>query len=360
MGFTDKAANHESRNHLLVRLFWEPTGAYQISRVAIILILLLGITVLIFLTGGTPNPLVHLMYGPILLIAISGNPWVAGATGVIAGLLAGPLVQHSVGNAEQVQNGWLVRLLIYTAMGVSAALVCRRLRHSLDETRHMNERLARSYGRMLRTLAGLVAERDEQTGAHCERVAYYAHAIGKKLLGDTHPFLEVLYWAGYLHDLGKIGIPEYILQKPSKLSEEEYRVVQRHAKLGAQILSSASAEFERIAEAVQAHHERWDGKGYPQGLSGEAIPLTGRILAVADVFEVLTHDRPYRKAISVEEALAELERNAGRQFDPQVVKALVQLVRAGSIKTNEVPPLLYGEVPIFELYSLATRATLSN
>lgn len=360
VGHNPASPNGQAQSRLWYQLFWQPSGVYRLVHLALVILLLLGVAQVVALTGGTPNPFVNLMYFPILLAAAGSGPRVAAAVGVVAGVLVGPHQQLQLAGAEvQPDAGWLVRTLIYSLIGGGAGVVFERLRHSLRASQDLAERLSRSYGNILRTLAVLVAERDEQTGGHCERVAYHAHALGQRL-GVRGRDLETLWWAGLLHDLGKVGIPEYILCKPSKLTPEEYREVQRHAALGAQILLSASPEFAPIAAAVRAHHERWDGKGYPDGLAGEAIPLFGRILAVADVFEVLTSRRPYREPVSISEALIELRRNAGSQFDPQVVEALLQLAEEDRVKIEETPPPLYEEAPVFEVRSLQPEGWLVN
>lgn len=343
--------NPHVKPQLWLQLVWEPAGLFRFLHLALVASLLLAVAYVVSITGGTPNPFVHLMYLPILLAAAGSGARVGTAVGLLAGVLMGPYQQVALAAEGQPEGGWLVRTLIYCVIGGGAGLVFQRLRRSLRATRELAERLARGYGNTLRTLAALVAERDEQTGGHCERVAYHAHALGQRLGVKGHD-LETLWWAGLLHDLGKVGIPEYILRKPGRLTPEEYREVQRHAELGAQILLSASPEFAAIAQAVRAHHERWDGKGYPQGLSGQEIPLFARILAVADVFEVLTSRRPYREPSSVAEALTELQRNAGSQFDPRVVEALLQLVREEQVRVGEIPPPLYQEVPVFEARSM--------
>src|SRR5690606_13984378 len=128
---------------------------------------------------------------------------------------------------------------------------------------------------------------------HCERVAQNAVSVGR-VLGLPTNDLKALYWAGLLHDLGKIGVPEDILRKPGRLTGDEYTVMKRHARLGYEILMTVSSAFEELAEGVYTHHERFDGAGYPRGLKGEDIPIFGRILAVVDVFEAVTSERPYR------------------------------------------------------------------
>ena len=134
--------------------------------------------------------------------------------------------------------------------------------------------------------------------------------------------VEMLLRAARLHDVGKITIPDGILMKPGKLTPEEYAVVKRHAEAGAELLSGSRSPLIRLAEQIAlTHHERWDGTGYPRGMAGESIPLESRILAVADAFDALTHDRAHRKAVSATEAVQEIGRNAGTQFDPAVVAA---------------------------------------
>ncbi len=152
-----------------------------------------------------------------------------------------------------------------------------------------------------------------------------AARLGRSLgLGDAE--VELIRRAGPVHDLGKIAIPDTILLKPERLTEEEYEVVKTHAELGARILEESTAPLFKTAEQIcRSHHERWDGGGYPDGLAGDDIPLVGRLVAVADVFDILVHERPYKEGMSVEDAAEELRRNAGTQFDPAVVDAFDSL-----------------------------------
>jgi len=129
--------------------------------------------------------------------------------------------------------------------------------------------------------------------------------------------------AGLLHDLGKAGVSKSILNKPGKLTEEEYAKIKEHSPLGSMMILSQAEALRQLVPIVRHHHERIDGKGYPDGLAGEEIPLEARILAVVDSFDAMTHERAYRKALSLEEAIAELERCAGTQFDPAVVEAFL-------------------------------------
>ena len=159
------------------------------------------------------------------------------------------------------------------------------------------------------------------TAQHSERVGAIARGIGCEL-GLTGRELEALHWSGLVHDIGKLAVPDDVLNKPGPLTSEEWEVVQRHPIVGADLLLAISSGLEPVAEAVRAHHERWDGSGYPDGLVGDRIPLGGRVIAVADVFDALTHSRSYRReAYPVETAIEHLTTNAGRLYDPEVVDA---------------------------------------
>jgi HD-GYP domain-containing protein (c-di-GMP phosphodiesterase class II) len=154
-------------------------------------------------------------------------------------------------------------------------------------------------------------------------------------LGDDRT--ESIRMAGLLHDVGKIGIRDAILLKPGKLERDEFMVMRRHSELGRAII--AGAGLTELADWVCHLHERWDGDGYPEGLKGAGIPLESRILHVADALETMTCPRAYREPMSAEEALVELERHAGTQFDPAVVSVIVRLVREGAIEVGEQPRL---------------------
>lgn len=170
---------------------------------------------------------------------------------------------------------------------------------------------------------GLATEyRDDDTKEHTTRVGELAAALADEM-GLERDFVQQIRLASPLHDVGKIGISDTILLKPGKLTDEEYETMKKHAEIGASILSGSTSELLKLAEEIAiSHHERWDGKGYPNRLFADQIPLSGRIVAVVDVFDALTHERSYKKAWPVEDALAEIQRCSGTQFDPQVVEAL--------------------------------------
>lgn len=182
----------------------------------------------------------------------------------------------------------------------------------------------------IQSLAAAVDAKDRYTSGHSERVAGYAMDIARALQMDGEE-LDLLHIGGLLHDLGKIGVPDSVLNKPGSLDSDERKSIMRHASVGGSILRRAP-QLDNIIPAVLHHHERWDGAGYPDGLSGEAIPLIARILAVADSFDAMTSERPYRNAMPVESALMELSAGAGKQFDPEIVKAFLSTVVLDTMK----------------------------
>ena len=197
------------------------------------------------------------------------------------------------------------------------------VRRLLEVERRHRRNIERSYRETLGALANALESRDVGTGAHSARVQRYARelttVVAPELLADQSVDFGYL-----LHDIGKIGIPDRILSKPGPLDPDERRVMETHTTLGARILAGVGMLEERGIEIVLHHHERWDGEGYPAGLKGERIPLAARIFAVADALDAMTSDRPYRIAGDWNDACAELERGAGRQFDPDVVAAFVK------------------------------------
>ena len=186
---------------------------------------------------------------------------------------------------------------------------------------------------------GRAAEyRDNETGLHIIRMSQMAAVLARAYGMDEGP-ADLLLVASPMHDIGKLGIPDNILLKPGKLDAEEWEIMKTHAQIGADILSGGSSDLMIMAHDIAlTHHEKWDGSGYPNGLKGEDIPLVGRINAVADVFDALTSERPYKKAWSVEKALELIDSEKGKHFEPRLVELLHEkLPRILSIKQK------YGE-----------------
>lgn len=181
------------------------------------------------------------------------------------------------------------------------------------------------YLKVIQTLALMVEAKDEYTRYHLERCKDYASALAERMFpGSLTPELK---YGFLLHDVGKIGIPESILAKPGPLNEEETRVMQTHPLLGVQIVGPMMRALDDTTiHVIRNHHERFDGTGYPDRLSGDQIPVAARIFSVVDAFDAMTTDRPYRKAMFWEEALLQIRQAAGSQFDPDVVGAFAEIV----------------------------------
>ncbi len=195
-----------------------------------------------------------------------------------------------------------------------------RSRQVEEEKRHSQE-TAEHYRAVTEALALAIEAKDESTEDHLRRVQVFCQATGRAL-GLPPAEMRALGAASLLHDIGKIAVPEHILTKPGRLTPEEFEKMKVHPSVGAEILAAVPFPFP-LAPIVRHHHERWDGKGYPDGLAGDAIPIGARVLTVADCFDALTSDRPYRKALPAEEALEFLRRESGHMFDPSVVRAFL-------------------------------------
>jgi HD-GYP domain-containing protein (c-di-GMP phosphodiesterase class II) len=306
----------------------------------LIIILALSITALVYVTGGTKFVYVQLMYLPIILVGLLVNLTRTIFFAIFAGLLMGPLMPLEVAlNLGQPTEAWLLRTLFFCLNGTVAGSAASLLRYRITFLERVKHEIALTYGRTLRSLVVLIGERDDETADHSERVAYNAVKLGEAMNLSSQR-LEVLYWAALLHDLGKIGIAESILNKPALLTIEERLEMQRHVEIGYRVIVHASSDFMPIAEVMVAHHERMDGKGYPNRIKGENIPLEARILAVIDVFEALTSKRPYHDAVGFQAALTIIRADSGTHFDPQVVDVFNALFGDNEILTIEDQQLL--------------------
>ncbi len=200
-------------------------------------------------------------------------------------------------------------LKLLTAIGINSGIAIENL--------HLYEDLKRLFRSTVKSLVTALEANDPYTGGHSVRVAEYSKRMAA-CLGLSKQEVEKIELAAFLHDIGKIGIPKEVLNKPAMFTTREFASMQQHPVIGYEILSKVEG-MEEIAGMVRHHHERFDGKGYPDGLSGEEIPLGSRILGVVDTYDAITTDRPYRKGATPEAAYQEIVRNAGSQFDPEIV-----------------------------------------
>ncbi|TFW22046.1 two-component system response regulator [Massilia arenosa] len=209
----------------------------------------------------------------------------------------------------------------YITKPVSPPIVRARVRTHLSLVRL--EELRETRLEVVRRLGRAAEYKDNETGLHVIRMSHFAQVLARAAGMSEHEAEDVLH-AAPMHDIGKIGIPDRILQKPGALDQEEWQVMQSHAQIGADIIGDAQHGMLAVAHKLAlTHHERWDGSGYPNGLKGDEIPLEGRIVAIADVFDALTSKRPYKDAWPVERAVDYLREQSGRHFDPQLVQLFI-------------------------------------
>lgn len=175
---------------------------------------------------------------------------------------------------------------------------------------------------IIKSMVATLEAKDLYTYGHSTRVAEMAYGLGK-VLGMTEKELNLMHVAGDLHDIGKIGVPDSVLNKPGKLELDEWELMKEHSYIGYKILSKANT-FKKISEIVLYHHERWDGKGYPKGLKAEEIPLESRILAVCDSIDAMKSDRPYRKSISDKICREEISKNEGIMYDSEIAECMLE------------------------------------
>ena len=220
-------------------------------------------------------------------------------------------------------------LELLAAVGNQAGIALHRAR--------LMEEVERLFFDVMKAIASLIDAKDGYTHKHSERVAAFGVRLARQLGFDADA-RAVVELSGLLHDVGKIGVPDAILNKPGKLTDEEFAQMRLHPVHGARILSNIqSAKVVNILPGVKCHHERWDGKGYPEGLQGEEIPILGRVLGVADFLDALSSDRSYRKGLSLDEALNMVKDLEGKAFDPAVVKAAVELHERGELALPTTP-----------------------
>jgi putative nucleotidyltransferase with HDIG domain len=214
---------------------------------------------------------------------------------------------------------WLMAVVNYT---ISAAQIKKyRERHERD-----NEIISES----IETFTGFIDAKDPYTNGHSKRVAEYTKMIAREM-GYEGEELDRIYYIALLHDCGKIGVPDNILKKPGKLTDEEFEIIKSHTVRGGEILSNFKS-LKDVGEGARYHHERYDGRGYPEGRSGEDIPLIARIIGVADSFDAMNTNRVYRNKLTKETIISEIENNKGKQFDPQIADVMLRLIKEGKIK----------------------------
>ncbi|KAA1171458.1 response regulator [Marinobacter salinexigens] len=223
----------------------------------------------------------------------------------------------ALADAEDEARGFELGAVDYVTKPVSAPILQARVKNHLSLVQI--DELVETRLAVVHRLGRAAEYKDNETGLHVIRMSYFARVIALEA-GMCEAWADTLLNAAPMHDIGKIGIPDAVLQKPGKLNPEEWAVMQQHARIGAEIIGEDGSDLLNMArEVALCHHEKWDGTGYPEGLKGKDIPLSARIVALADVFDALTSERPYKKAWSIERATDLVREQSGKHFDPELV-----------------------------------------
>ncbi|MBA2132694.1 HD domain-containing protein [Hydrogenispora sp. UU3] len=316
---------------------WQRKG--KVSAWFIAYLLSIIITAVVYWTGGTVTAYANLMYIPIAIMASTHGKWHGVIHGIISSLLIGPFMplDRVLGISQKTIN-WIVRMLIYAVNAFVIGFFSDYYRHVYQERVKKEKEIAESKLAMIYSLVKLAESRDDSTGAHIERVAQICRLLATNLRKRKKyqdyidaDFIEKITQVSPLHDIGKVGIPDYILLKPGRLSEEEYEVMKEHTTIGAKTLQEVKEKFpnnrflDMAIGITYFHHEKWDGTGYPFGLAEETIPLSARIMAIADVYDALRSKRVYKNAFSHAESVKIIQEESGKAFDPDIVEVFMDI-----------------------------------
>ncbi|MCL9781332.1 two-component system response regulator [Vibrio sp. S4M6] len=234
------------------------------------------------------------------------------------------------------QKGFELGAVDYITKPVSPPIVIARVKTHIslhdqnlalaNQVRERTQQLEQSRLEVIQRLGRAAEYKDNETGMHVVRMSHYSKILARQL-EVSESWVELLFQASPMHDVGKIGIPDHILRKPGKLDEDEWKIMQTHVTIGGDIIGESDSKLIQLAREIALnHHEKWDGSGYPHGRKGEEIPLSARIVAIADVFDALTSERPYKKAWSIDDAILFLQEQSGQHFDPQLVPKFVEQI----------------------------------
>ncbi|MCW2986781.1 MAG: hypothetical protein JWR63_4351 [Conexibacter sp.] len=310
------------------------------ASVLVVALALAATTAVVIAVGGPPTPTTHLFYLEVVLAAVLWGPRAGILVGALAAALAEPLALLALGDADAIDGAWLLRAGAMMLVGGVCGSLTRSLLGRVEALETLNQETIFAFVRA-------IDARDPYTARHSEKVAGYAVRLARGL-GLPAADCQRIHLAGMLHDVGKVALERSILHKPGKLTDEEWQQVREHPAQSAHIIGAVS-RFAEYVPGARHHHERYDGRGYPDGLAGKAIPLDARILAVADSYDAMTSDRSYRPALSHDEAIRRLTADAGTQFDPVCVRAFAALdLGADGAAVGVDEPL----VPLLDLWAL--------
>ena len=288
-------------------------------------VLLTGSTTMVFTYIFPLLTLIVLYHHPVLVLQTFFVTLTANVIYVVKNYRQGLITLENSKDIEiQFALIFLCFGFLYTASKLYNSIHKQNLQY-VEELNQKQRMLQHATLQTIMTIANIIDAKDECTKGHSQRVAAYASALAKEL-GYSEEEVRNVEYIALLHDIGKIGMPDDILSKSGKLNEQEYEIMKEHVVIGGEILNG-NLMMEGLLEGVKYHHERYDGKGYPKGLSGKNIPIMGRIICIADAYDAMTSYRVYRHGLSEDEIIHELEINAGKQFDPELVQSFIVLVK---------------------------------
>ncbi len=292
----------------------------------------------VYYAGGTSKVYTNLMYIPITIAASTNGKRHGIIHATAGGLLLGPFMPLDVEKGiMQDPINWIVRVAMYVIIAYVIGFFADHYRQELMNVRKRDSEIFEAHMATIYSLVKLAESRDYNTGEHVVRVAELCRLLAGKLrnrekyknyINDS--FIEYIFKAAPLHDIGKVGIPDSILLKPGKLTPEEFEIMKTHTVIGEETLLEVKRRYsgykflEMAVNIARHHHERWDGTGYPDGLTGEDIPLSARIMAVADTYDALRSKRVYKDALSHRESLEVIKQESGTHFDPEIVEVLLE------------------------------------
>lgn len=314
----------DHKNHNLRYLI---IGGYFVMYV---FVLLTGSTTLVFTYILPLLSLIVLYHQPKLVVILGLGSLVANLIFIVRQLIEGKV---TVETSKDIEIQLALLFLCFGFLLVASRLyddLYKKNEAYVKELDEKQKQLQRVTLQTITTIANIIDAKDEYTKGHSQRVADYSAAIAKEL-GYDEEYVNNVRYIGLLHDIGKIGIPDSILNKPGKLTDEEFELMKRHVEIGGNILKD-NRMIKDLSDGARYHHERYDGRGYMQHLKGEEIPEIARIIGLADAYDAMTSNRVYRKRLTDEQVITELERCAGSQFDPRIAAVFTGLIREGKIK----------------------------
>ncbi len=281
---------------------------------------------LVRLSGGAPNALMELGYLPVALAAYAFGVRGGAATGILVSASLGPVPALLGFDAVEDPAAWLIRATSYAGIGALVGSLLDRSAGMGDDVRARLRQLLERERETLLVLARAAESRDTDAAEHVRRLELLSSRLAARGGVDGVAAAEI-GWGAMLHDIGKLKVPDRILLKPEPLNPDEWAIVRLHPIWSEEVLQG-SADLGVARQIARSHHENWDGTGYPDGLYGDRIPFAARVVRIADAFDAMTNDRPYQQSVSSEAALEELTANAGRDFDPVLVRTFAELMRS--------------------------------